>query len=238
MSVQDVAWVLEESPTTGNDRLVLIVIANHANKDDPWAYLTHDTIAHEARVSRATVIRCVARLEELGALGVRHSPGRKCNEYRLLREPSQPATVGGGEPLQQPSHEVAPTVAADPSNSRAGATQNHEPLEPKEPTSSPAARGERIPDPFTISAEMFRWALEDEGLPMDFVRSETRQFVDYWRATPGAKGRKADWPATWRNWMRRASERKPVRSGARPTVTDRTAANVAAAVGIFNGSGR
>ena len=27
-------------------------------------------------------------------------------------------------------------------------------------------------------------------------------FRDYWIAAPGAKGRKADWPATWRNWVR------------------------------------
>ncbi|SAL10355.1 hypothetical protein AWB73_00098 [Caballeronia turbans] len=28
------------------------------------------------------------------------------------------------------------------------------------------------------------------------------QFRDYWIAQPGAKGRKVDWPATWRNWVR------------------------------------
>jgi hypothetical protein len=28
------------------------------------------------------------------------------------------------------------------------------------------------------------------------------RFRDYWIAQPGAKGRKADWPATWRNWVR------------------------------------
>jgi DNA-binding PadR family transcriptional regulator len=28
------------------------------------------------------------------------------------------------------------------------------------------------------------------------------QFRDYWIAVPGAKGRKADWFATWRNWVR------------------------------------
>jgi hypothetical protein len=26
-------------------------------------------------------------------------------------------------------------------------------------------------------------------------------FVDYWIAQPGAKGRKADWSATWRVWI-------------------------------------
>lgn len=28
------------------------------------------------------------------------------------------------------------------------------------------------------------------------------RFRDYWIAQPGAKGRKTDWPATWRNWVR------------------------------------
>lgn len=28
------------------------------------------------------------------------------------------------------------------------------------------------------------------------------RFRDYWAAVPGAKGRKLDWPATWRNWVR------------------------------------
>ncbi len=28
------------------------------------------------------------------------------------------------------------------------------------------------------------------------------RFSDYWRGVPGAKGRKLDWDATWRNWCR------------------------------------
>lgn len=28
------------------------------------------------------------------------------------------------------------------------------------------------------------------------------EFRDYWTAAPGARGRKADWAATWRNWVR------------------------------------
>jgi hypothetical protein len=39
--------------------------------------------------------------------------------------------------------------------------------------------------------------------------AELHKFVDYWRAQPGAKGRKTDWPATWRNWIRRAAEQGP-----------------------------
>lgn len=36
------------------------------------------------------------------------------------------------------------------------------------------------------------------------LRREHARFIDYWLSVPGARGRKLDWPATWRNWMRTA----------------------------------
>jgi hypothetical protein len=47
---------------------------------------------------------------------------------------------------------------------------------------------------------------------------EHAKFCDYWRAQAGAKGRKSDWPATWRNWMRRAADDTQNRRG-RPVST-------------------
>ncbi|WP_259462527.1 hypothetical protein [Corynebacterium diphtheriae] len=35
---------------------------------------------------------------------------------------------------------------------------------------------------------------------------EHQVFVDYWRGVPGARGRKRDWNATWRNWIRKAGK--------------------------------
>jgi hypothetical protein len=42
-------------------------------------------------------------------------------------------------------------------------------------------------------------------------RSDHEAFTDYWRSVPGQKGRKVDWPATWRNWMRKEHERRASR---------------------------
>lgn len=53
------------------------------------------------------------------------------------------------------------------------------------------------------------WQPSDEDL--QFCRTErpdlnpttiAYRFRDYWLAEPGLKGRKQDWPATWRNWVR------------------------------------
>ena len=47
---------------------------------------------------------------------------------------------------------------------------------------------------------------------------ETEKFVDYWIATPGSRGVKSDWDATWRNWMRSGHERN-VERGWKPAET-------------------
>ena len=38
------------------------------------------------------------------------------------------------------------------------------------------------------------------------ARRELAKFRDYWIAQPGQKGRKKDWQATWRNWLRNANQ--------------------------------
>src|SRR5205814_92454 len=47
-------------------------------------------------------------------------------------------------------------------------------------------------------------------------QAELLKFRDYWIALPGAKGLKADWPATWRNWIRRITETTGATNGNRP----------------------
>jgi hypothetical protein len=76
---------------------------------------------------------------------------------------------------------------------------------PASPGPPRGSRGSRLPDDFTVTAEMAAWAREKAPScgPVDH-----EAFCDYWRSTPGAKGRKVDWPATWRNWMRREHERR------------------------------
>lgn len=48
------------------------------------------------------------------------------------------------------------------------------------------------------------------------AKREFDRFVDYWRAKGGQDGRKLDWQATWRNWLRRAAESNPPRATSLP----------------------
>lgn len=67
MSVHVISWVLQQSPTQHSDRLVLIVLADHAQADGTGAFPSYDTILREARLgSRSTVARSLERLEADG----------------------------------------------------------------------------------------------------------------------------------------------------------------------------
>ena len=59
-----------------------------------------------------------------------------------------------------------------------------------------------MPADWTLPQELAEWALaERPGFP---VVLEAAKFRDHWHAQSGQKGVKADWPATWRNWVRNA----------------------------------
>lgn len=68
-----------------------------------------------------------------------------------------------------------------------------------------ADRGTRLPADWSPSDEDRAFA-EGEGIDPE---REAGSFRDYWTSKPGAAGRKSNWSATWRNWVRRSAERKP-----------------------------
>ena len=90
--------------------------------------------------------------------------------------------------------------------------------------SPPASRGTkpnsgtRLPESFAVTDEMAAWARENT--PHVDGRLEFDQFRDYWRAKSGANAVKRDWPATWRQWMRKAEQDSGRRNGARMATTD------------------
>jgi hypothetical protein len=69
------------------------------------------------------------------------------------------------------------------------------------------SRGTRLPEGWLPSEAVREWTLANSS-GVD-VRAELSKFQDYWLAKPGAAGRKVNWDATWRNWVRRAAEMRP-----------------------------
>lgn len=66
--------------------------------------------------------------------------------------------------------------------------------------------------------DLITWAREHApGLLM----IELPKFTDYWRSQPGQRGVKLDWPATFRNWLRKAHDHRGHTHGTRQPRTDR-----------------
>lgn len=85
-----------------------------------------------------------------------------------------------------------------------------------------SSSGSRLPDDWYLPREWFNWAVKER--PELDINAQGEMFRDYWHAQAGAKGRKADWQATWRNWIRNARAPRangfhaPVNNGAQPAV--------------------
>jgi hypothetical protein len=67
-------------------------------------------------------------------------------------------------------------------------------------------RGSRLPVDFVLPEDWIAFCQQErKDLNPQKVFAE---FKDYWTALPAGKGTKADWTATWRNWVRRQSAPK------------------------------
>ena len=63
-----------------------------------------------------------------------------------------------------------------------------------------SAQGARLPAGWVLTKKLALWALQEQPTWTDeHVRKVADAFRDHWIAQPGAKGRRTDWEATWRN---------------------------------------
>lgn len=132
--------------------------------------------------------------EELDALARRRASDRE--RKRKQRQ---------GERESAQVEEVSRDVSAEMSRDRPQPIEVEEERDkPKKTSSSSGARATRLPDDFEVTPELVAWARRE--VPDVDGRRETERFVNYWRGAGGAKARKVDWPATWRNWMLRADD--------------------------------
>lgn len=135
----------------------------------------------------------------------------------LVRTADKQASPHSGQELVRQEDAACPP--SGPASLRVSPTEKPTPETPK------SRRGTRIPADFHATAEMIEWAREHTP---NVGARETEAFIDYWRAVSGQRGVKLDWPATWRNWMRktqsdferhngRAGRHQPYRNPADPS---------------------
>lgn len=129
----------------------------------------------------------------------------------------------GGRPKRTESKTesvIEPEPKANPSHSHSQITPS---------LRSGGARGTRLSPDWEPSGETWNEIVaefDSSDAAAQWMGRELAKFRDYWTAQPGQKGVKADWNATWRNWIRRASEyaesrRNSGQSPAKPSAVER-----------------
>ena len=165
-----------------------------------WRYDVADRLVREASWGDTGVTSPgdtgVTPSESWGDTGVT-SPGDTGVTTPVTRVSPNPSIE---PPSSNPPRRSPPIVGSVSAPQRADAR----PTTTADGDAETARRGTRIPDGFAITDAMAQWA--EEKVPGLDVEAETERFADYWRAVPGQRGRKTDWVATWRNWMRRAHQ--------------------------------
>lgn len=84
-------------------------------------------------------------------------------------------------------------------------TIHQTPIKELEPQTK-KSKGSRLDQSWELPDDWAIWAKQNR--PEINVNQTADGFKDYWLAAPGVKGVKADWFATWRNWVR--SQRQQV----------------------------
>jgi hypothetical protein len=74
-------------------------------------------------------------------------------------------------------------------------------------------RGARLSEEWKPTPEDFAEAQRSLG---GAALGELAKFRDHWKQQPGSRGVKLDWDATWRNWVRRATEYRHRNSPQKP----------------------
>ena len=108
--------------------------------------------------------------------------------------------VGLGVSISDASDVVAKAFAAG-----AASAPHRTPRKPKQLdlVSDPPKRATRLPADFVCDLAYAK----AQGLTDRVAAREAERFRDFWAAKAGKDGVKADWPATWRNWVRSTADR-------------------------------
>lgn len=121
------------------------------------------------------------------------------------RVQSKPKFPGPDSPESTVDHGESPflTVQSE-SESKTYTKSDAKSLGVASPKAQPNGSRLNIQEP---TLEMKRFCSEQLAWTEDQIMSVWCNFSDYWLSVAGARGRKADWLATWRTWCRREDEK-------------------------------
>jgi hypothetical protein len=183
-----------------------------------WKDTTHDVKGHTVAVPRGSVCvseRHIADKCGVGYQVVRTAIKRFASEQMINATPthgkslitlcnySKYQDIGGAGNAEGNATPTQPQRNPNAQKEQGNKVTREEAKVSLSPSAKKSPTGSRISDDWVLSKSLGDWAIE-KGAAYDLIKAEAEKFKDYWIGVAGAKGRKADWDATWRNWIRKA----------------------------------
>ena len=161
------------------------------------------------------LIEAVARIEAaLGTAAPARTPRQERNARYYQSEKGQAAHVRASDKRLNKTIKTVSDVqdaSENPLEQKDPTPQKTQTLSPHSPPSGAhtphgsTSRGSFLPATWEPTGADLAYALTELG-DERAVRREVEKFRDFWAGKSGAAGRKRDWPATWRNWVRKAAD--------------------------------
>ena len=169
-------------------------------------------IARMVGESPAAVVKLLAELEDAGVFS-RDEQGciysrRMVKDEHVRNVRADAGRLGGNPNLLKQKVKQTGGQNQTPSSSSSSSSSENENTAP----SAKSPRGTALPETWTLPDDWKTWA-EKERPDVD-PQTAADSFRDFWIAKPGKEGRKTDWQATWRNWVR--NQRAPTFRKAAP----------------------
>lgn len=195
---------------------VLGALFSFRGKDSNTVFPSRKAIASRCGMHQSNISTATTALERLGWLSKAGRGGHsKATRYTITVPDTvaQSATVADAATVaDQATRPVAQQATRLPVAD--SATRKELTSEPTSRTKrvTRAESGARLPDDWSLPDEWATWAIQNLTWTPDRCRAVAERFVDHWRSQAGARARKADWSATWRNWCRRENDSTSVAS--------------------------
>lgn len=194
MSIEMLNWAFTLKMASAADKAVLVALANHADPTGKcWPSVAR--LCLYTALAERTVRAVLGRLEDAGLINRTEVSGKTTRYHLNAGVQGQQGCTSRTPPLQQMQPTPAP-AAPEPSTTLTQPT----------PTPPRAKTKRHIEPGWQPTPELKAWA--SAAYPLVEIEHETDRFIDYWLGRGEAK---ADWAATWRNWIRRAATYKPAR---------------------------
>lgn len=234
-------WMLTDLKLSGYQAFIYAAIYNYSQDPNGCFSGSISYLQKALGASRNAVISALSELVRKGLIakketiinGVKfntyRSTNRDCTSSAETEPPVQKQCKPSAETELGGSAETAPNNKNNKKNNNKGnplcispfpaaAEQGGTPpvgnrISPDKPKSNCKTR---LPENWFLPKDWGNWALE-QGLTESVIRTEAECFADYWRS----KGEtRADWQATWRNWIRRRRtfERRPLQNGSKKSI--------------------